>query len=237
MHKHRQCYYKINLISIALFLLATTFVYALADYRQYKQKGENHLKTLERLYEVYPFAEDQKKGFETIDSDFRKLLHDYTSASRKEKRELLQKIHGSYKALLKISQATAIDMNRYNDDLMKNFSDRLKAAEDSDETAPREKYAAVYDVSQRELYRAKKAFRSGQYSFSAHLHDRSMRLLAKAYYNLAWALPPSYSKLRIKSDVETRTSKKKVIEPNSHNSSGDSILPAENARTALRPGK
>ena len=133
-----------------------------------------------------------KPAFNKAASSFKEQEITYKNSTHKNRWAALKELEKSYLKMNNIIKSSAESMQMYSNDLLADFSDRLR--QDRNREVKASTYQNSYRVCKYEFYRAQKALRNGQYRYSSHLYDRGITILKNAYKKLAWALPPTYSK-------------------------------------------
>ncbi|MDH5721038.1 MAG: hypothetical protein OEZ13_10580 [Spirochaetia bacterium] len=170
-----------------------SIIYAQPSIDRYKEKGNNHIRIIERIFKKYPINLKHKSDFEKIKSDWNETVKDLNLTQAKKRKEAQNRLKEIYKKVNKSLETICGILLSYGNDLILNFQRRLD--EENSGTIDKEKYANRFQVSRQEFARAQKAFRNQQYDYSAHLFDRGIEILAKTHKALNWTVPPAYRNL------------------------------------------
>ena len=196
---YRQSFKMNSLVKIFLLAHLVFFVsqaWARPDFNDYNTKARKHFALLYQVYGKYPIA-DKNKSIRSISNREKKweeveML--YKRSTNHERNKVLLLVRNNYLGLLKHVKKACQHLKSYSNDIFIDFTEKRKGK--SLDTRERGIYTNSFGVAKREIHRAKQAFSSQQFNYSARLYDRAVIILANAYKKLDWVMPPTYESVQ-----------------------------------------
>ncbi len=194
---------------VVFFILFTLPSHSSTDFPRLKEKGDAHLLTIGRVYEKYGVMEQKKTTYRLLEEKWLANIKQYERATPTERSAALRAVKATYYEILGTLKLTAEELQRYSDDLVKDYTNRIHDVDvkglNKDEYSAYNKSKENFPVIQREFYRAHRAYLQKQYSYSVSLYDAGIAMMYNTYQLLKWPFPSREIKPGENPKVETDT--------------------------------
>ena len=194
-----------------LLVFTASDLYPGHNYADYTQKATQHLKLLNEVYNKYPIAEKSRQIhiLKQFEKRWQNLITKYKRVEPHKKGEILLRMRNSYIQIYGLLRNTCIKLKNYSRDIFIDYTNKVKDKKLS--RSESDFYENSFQVAKREVRRAKTAFLRKHFSYSVHLYDRSVIILANTYKKLNWPLPPTYQKIQTASSDDTDDPLKRIF--------------------------
>ena len=185
-----------RLLRIIGLVFLSSGISAKHDFKDYSEKAKDHFLLLQDIYSKYPLA-DKNKLMEIIlveEKRWYDIETDYKQTTGRNRSRVLLLIRENYLNLLDYVQKACLQLKRYSDDILIDFAERRQRKNLNRKEI--DIYENSFNVANREIHRAKKAFLNHQFNYSAKLYDRAVVILANTYKKLNWVVPPTYKNVQ-----------------------------------------